>query len=525
MTRNETKQGYKTVFQMAEKKGPGQISAAMKELCKTDLFFLLVNILGRIDCDRDWIFDRCREVQNRPNGMIDLWAREHYKSTIITLALTIQDIINDPEITVGIFSHTRPVAKAFLRQIKRELEGNAKLRSLFPDILYDNPQKESPKWSEDEGITVKRTSNPKEATVEAWGILDGQPTGRHFRLMIYDDLVTRENVTTPEMIHKTTDSWALSLNLGSDGGVIRYIGTYYHFNDTYHEIIARGSAIPRIYPATDTGKVTGKPILIHPDDLSKKRKDMGPYIFSCQMLLNPVADEVQSFKFEWLKFWNAIRYHNLNRIILCDPASEKKKYNDYTVFMVIGLGLDENFYIIDIIRDRLSLTERANTLFKLHRDYHPIHQVGYEKYGMQADIEYFKTIMDKENYNFTITELGGQVPKADRIKSLIPLFEYGRILLPERIIHVNYEGKKEDLSRIFQDEEYKTFPVSIHDDMMDCLARINDPLIYKIWPMGHGGFINQQTEASNYDPLTGLDFSALQARQGTAILDYDPLRS
>ena len=523
MTRNETKELYRSIYQKAEKLGPDQIKAATKELALNDLFFLLVNVLGRNDCDRDWIFARCREVQADPNGRIDLWAREHYKSTIITFALTIQDILKDPEITVGIFSHTRPVAKAFLRQIKRELEGNAKLKSVFPDILFENPAKESPKWSEDEGITVKRKSNPKEATVEAWGILDGQPTGRHFRLMIYDDLVTRENVTTPEMIHKTTDAWALSLNLGSDGGIIRYIGTYYHFNDTYHEIISRGSAVPRIYPATDNGKSTGKPILIRPDDLAKKRKDMGPYIFSCQMLLNPVADEVQSFKMEWIRYWGASRFHNFNRIILCDPASEKKKYNDYSVFMVIGLGSDENFYVIDMIRDRLSLTERANTLFKLHRDYRPIIQVGYEKYGMQADIEYFKTIMEKEDYRFNITELGGQIPKADRIKGLIPLFENGRIYIPDRIIHVNYEGKQEDLSRIFQDEEYMTFPVSTHDDMMDCLARITDPMIFKRWPMGSYG-MREQTEAGKYDPFTGLDHSFFPQPGAEMVEQYDPFR-
>ena len=73
-------------------------------------------------------------VQESPDGHLDLWAREHYKSTIITFGQTIQDILRDPEVTVGIFSHTRPIAKGFLRQIKRELESNQTLKDLFPDI-------------------------------------------------------------------------------------------------------------------------------------------------------------------------------------------------------------------------------------------------------------------------------------------------------------------------------------------------------------------------------------------------------
>jgi len=130
-------------------------------------------------------------VQASPNDRLDLWFREGYKSTIITFALTIQDILNDPEITIGLASHTRPIAKAFMRQIKREFEGNETLKSWFPDILYANPQKESPKWSEDEGIVVIRKSNPKEATIEAWGVVDGQPTSKHYKLLVYDDIVTR----------------------------------------------------------------------------------------------------------------------------------------------------------------------------------------------------------------------------------------------------------------------------------------------------------------------------------------------
>src|SRR5882762_6380284 len=202
----------------------GEQKAHLRNLCLTDLYFLLWYGLGRRDIARDWLFERCREVQDSPDGHLDLWAREHYKSTIITFALTIQDILNDPELTVGIFSHTRPIAKGFLRQIKREFEGNERLKSLFPDVLYANPERDAPKWSEDDGIYVKRKSNPKEATIEAWGLVDGQPTSKHFKRMLYDDVVTRESVTSPEMINKTTEAWELSLNLGAKGGKARYAG-------------------------------------------------------------------------------------------------------------------------------------------------------------------------------------------------------------------------------------------------------------------------------------------------------------
>ncbi len=96
------------------------------------------------------MFARCREVQASPNGHLDLWAREHYKSTVITYGKSIQDILsshgdeplpewNGREVTIGIFSHTRPIAKGFLRQIMREFESNKDLIDLFPDILWSEP--------------------------------------------------------------------------------------------------------------------------------------------------------------------------------------------------------------------------------------------------------------------------------------------------------------------------------------------------------------------------------------------------
>jgi len=139
-----------------------------RKLACDDLFWLLVYVLGRKDAIHPWVFARCYEVQAAPNGFLDLWPRGHYKSTIITFALTIQEILKDREKTIGIFSFSRPIAKQFLRQIKIEFETNGLLRSLFPDVLWENPHKESNKWSEDEGLIVRRKTNPKESTIEAW---------------------------------------------------------------------------------------------------------------------------------------------------------------------------------------------------------------------------------------------------------------------------------------------------------------------------------------------------------------------
>jgi len=115
---------------------------------------------------------------------------EHYiathNSSIITFALTVQDVLKDPEITVGIFSHSAKIAKDFLLQIKREFEDNIVLQSLFPDILYENPHRDSPVWNSDRNI-VKRKSNPT-----AWGIII------YWCLSNYLDLITirREDVVT-----------------------------------------------------------------------------------------------------------------------------------------------------------------------------------------------------------------------------------------------------------------------------------------------------------------------------------------
>lgn len=456
--------------------------ARLRNLCLIDLYFLLRYACGRADLEKQWLLDRCREIQASPDGYLDLWAREHYKSTIITFGLTLQDVLNDPDVTFGIFSHTRPSAKSFMKQLKREMETNELLKSLFPEILWQDPRKEAPKWSEDDGLIVKRKSNPKEATIEAWGLVDGQPTGKHFKKRVYDDVVTVESVTTPDMINKTTDAWAMSSNLGSVGGIARHIGTRYHFNDSYREILARGAAIERKHPATIDGTPDGEPVLLPKEILQKRRRDQGAYIFASQMLLNPKADEAQGFRREWLRFHKGGDGAMMNKYILVDPASEKKTTSDYTAIVVIGLSGDNNYYLMDAIRDRLNLTQRADHIFRLHKKWRPL-SVGYEKYGLQSDIEHLKDRMQRESYHFDVRELGGQMKKNDRIRQLLPIFENSRFYLPDTIFKTLYDGRTVDIVEQFLNEEYDAFPVPVHDDMLDAMARIVDPELSAVFPM------------------------------------------
>lgn len=452
----------------------------MRAAARLDLFFLLRVVCRRVDMEHQWVLERCDEVRASPDGHLDLWARDHYKSSIITFGKTLQDILVDPEITIGFFSHTRPAAKAFLKQIKREMEGNEVLRWLFDDVIWADPQKEAPSWAEDSGIIVKRKSNPKEATLEAWGLVDGQPTGKHFKLRIYDDVVTFDSSRSEEMRAATLAAWELSLNLGTATGRERYIGTRYHFADAYQTMIDRGAAIPRVWPAVGPD---GKPYLLSPENLAKKRRNMGPVTFSAQMLLNPLAAGQVHFDRSWLRYYRDPRSIRGNVYLLVDPANSKKKYSDYTVAIIVCLGADNNYYVLDIIRDRLSLSERWKMLVALHRMWKPL-RVYYEQYGKETDIEHFEHMMQAESYRFPIFVMAGtRQSKADRIEGLIPLFESSRIWLPDSLHRmVQASGQTEDMVKLFVDGEYVTWPFSQHDDMVDCLSRVTDPAVELAFP-------------------------------------------
>jgi hypothetical protein len=443
----ETLRWYGTVGPSLDLKGRALLGC-------NDRYFLLTGLLGRVDLLHPWLFDRCREVEADPYGHIDLWARAHGKSSVITTGGIIQEIICDPEVTIAIFSVTKPLAQEFLAQIKNEFETNEHIKDVYWDVLYRNPRTRGEdgrpaKWSLARGITVKRKGRPKEATVEAHGLLDGQPTGRHFKKHHYDDIVTQDYLSD-EQLKKTSARFEMADNLGTRQGVDKAVaGTRYHFADAYGIALEKGTLKPRIYPATEDGTLNGQLVLLSPANWERIKRDQGMKIVSAQMLLNPLAGNEATFNSLWLRSYEVVP-RILNVYILVDPSKGSGERSDRTAIPVIGVDQAGNKYLLDGVCHRMKLSERLRFVeqFKAYWEHFPAVQmvkVGWERYGMNVELEVVEDLLRAKDNYFPIEELNtprqGGHSKDDRIERLEPDIRNGRFYLPCVVHHSEFGAR------------------------------------------------------------------------------------
>jgi phage terminase large subunit-like protein len=490
--------------------------ACLWPLVRADTFALMYYVLSTKNyfdnpgiINHQWLVDRCKEIDEGCNDVLDIWARFHWKSNIKTFAKPIQYALNRPNATICIFSVTRPIAKGFLGQILREFKTNDELRKLswHPSIGdYTIPERDQDyeKCSLDEGVILRRPGNPKEGTFEAWGLIDSQPTSKHFEICAYDDTVTVESVGTTDMQEKTTNRWELSINLGFPGTQRWYTGTFYSHTDTYHDMMSRGIRL-RIHPCYEIDEerteYSGDKILKLAHHMDRPVLYDGDYLedlihkmsggsesrtAAMQMFCDPNAGLTTGFKLEWINRYEDSPHKirkGKNVYILVDPAGAKKKDSSFTVMWVVGYGPDGNFYILDCVRDKFNLSEKADKLIQLHYIWKPI-EVRYEKYSMQADIQHIEYVQRRRSYHFPILEVGGRLAKDDRIDRLVPAFKEGRFYFPANINYIDYTDEQKDLVESFINEEYLAFPNSQFKDMLDALARLMEPDLPLYAPKG-----------------------------------------
>lgn len=327
---------------------------------------------------------------------------------------------------------------------------------------------------------------------------NGVLTGLGGDYIILDDplsVATAQSMRERDKANVWMDSLSTRLN-DKRTGVMIVIMQRLHCNDTTGYLLEKGgwehlkipvtSEIKHVYQIGNFKKEVEDGELLHPsrfgpEEIEMSKRELKAYAFSGQYQQNPAPTGGGEFIREWLQFYkNRLNPTSYNCYIMVDPANSKKTTSDYTSMVVVGLGADKNFYILDWVRDRLNIREREERLFALHAKWKPKY-VLYEKYGLMVDVDTMREAMNYRNYRFVITEVGGSMSKVDRILRLQSYFYDGRFWFPEQLIRANYEGKSIDLIEEFINQEYLTFPVSVHDDMLDSLSRILDaPNL--VWP-------------------------------------------
>ena len=218
---------------------------------------------------------------------------------------------------------------------------------------------------------------------------------------------------------------------------------------------------------------------------------MSPFIFSAQMLLNPIADDERRFNPSFFQYYDKSTLDKLtkNVYITVDAATSKKKNSDYTAMAVMAVDALDNVYLLDLVKDKLNLDERKKKLFELVLKYKPL-AVGYERYALMADTDYIRQCQERENVRFPITELGGKLSKIERVDKFVPTFSNRKFYMPETLDYVDYEGRVHDL---IQELKYEmvNFPRG-HDDCIDAISRIKDPELGVMQPNNWNGGSGEQ---------------------------------
>lgn len=326
----------------------------------------------------------------------------------------------------------------------------------------------------------------------------GPITGRGAHVLLIDDPLKDDLEAQSESVRGQLHTWyqsVASTRLMPVGAVI-IVTTRWHVNDLPGWVLDNQAAenwrvitMPAIADNTDSNdpsaRVEGEalwPERFPIDVLEQKRDGMEARLWEALYQQKPTIGGGYMFERDWIEHYTETpRNRGLNKYILVDPANSKNKRSDMTAIWVVGLGPDHNYYILDMLHDRLQVDERVDEVFRLVRKYRPL-TVGYEQLGMQTDIEHIKARMDKENYHFSIEQLGGTVPKRVRIEALQPLFRQRRVWFPQELRRRSRDGRDHDLVKEFIDQEFVKYPAVKHEDRLDALAWIVSPKFVVTWP-------------------------------------------
>jgi len=399
------------------------------------------------------------------------------KSTVTTLIYPLWRLAfkrSDEDMFMVIISESQAQSINFLSRIKYHLTHSQNFKNTFGDMGPNTAQR----WTHTDVVLANGTRIIAVGTGQrVRGFIEGDTRPN---LIIVDDFESELNAFTPEARAKNrkwmTEAVIPSL---SDDGKICMIGTV--ISEDCFLYWAKESETWKVlwFSIWDENKKS-----IWPERFPKSRilgirkefESVGNLNGFFQEYMNIAqSPDNAPFKPEWVKMhhydYERIDGQNcLTRIIddekkiipvdiYCgvDPASSLSARADFFVVATIGVDSDNNKYVIDIYRNRISPAEQPQILIDKFKKYRPrrmkVETVGYQE-ALRVAV---RDLMREENLYIPGLESGVKPrnSKSERLMSLVPMFA-----------RKQFHFRPEDIEA---QQEFLSYPKGKHDDIMDAV--------------------------------------------------------
>jgi predicted phage terminase large subunit-like protein len=426
------------------------------------------------------MWDLCCE----PSRFVSIAApRGHAKSTCITHSYGLAKVCFRESFYVILVSDTEEQAVLFLADIKRELQENERLRTLFGirRFIKDAETDIIVEFNDGERFRIIAKGSEQKLRGRKW-------RSRRPDLILGDDLENDDIVMNEDRRAKFR-RWVNNALLPSlsDDGICRIVGTILHldsflentmpdFNDpqTHTDGLRHWSTKTeeegRVWHSVRyAGHNPDFSMLLWPEKWPEKRYKLERqrYIEAgdpegyAQEYLNYPVDEASAFfqKKDFLKWENPGEY--LEYYVGGDLAISEKDKRAYTVFVVAGLNRANKLVVVDVARFRGDALEIINEMFRLQLRYEP------EIFFLEQEniARSLGAVIDQEMLNRGIyMNIEAMIPTKDKVqraRALQARARAGQVL---------YDQEADWYSGLYN--EMITFPRGKYMDQVDALSWI-----------------------------------------------------
>jgi len=446
----------------------------------------------------------------RASRRLVLMPRGHYKSTLLAVGRTLWRIYQNPNIRIFVGSADFGLSKSIIREIKTYLEDE----ELQEKVWNNRPHKEgrlvplmdklgkqrrnvqdteaSDKkvvWRAD-AIQVVRDDILKEPTVVA-GSVGATATGFHYDEIIFDDIVTFDNIDTEpkrdklfrwvhdmesvldtrqfdEELYQRYEDIAHSNFLKGKfkencylGDTVIVVGTRYDPEDYYQHIIDNQDALgfevyERNIYVNGSDNTDG---YIFPEKFNENlenrlRASMSERRFASQYLNRIITPGTQVLSWESIKFIHpgsiicnqpntaSIRGFGEEKEVrlraVVDPSATSQVYSDFTCIVVGGLDNENNFFVVDMYLGKDPFSVWLERMYEL-LDKWNLSAVTVESVGFQKQIIWSIKDQFKNKRPITVREWTPEAreDKHSRIEATLqPLVENGKFYMSQHLSRI-----------------------------------------------------------------------------------------